>query len=361
MSTATHEYKRLAGRGRRKQGPISVAAAKCSLWVGADHVLSVDRLWVNEDYKRFYFRDIQSITIEQTKTAMFWSWILGTLAGVTAIFFWLITYNMDSSVEHPAVLAMGGTIAGIFLLALVINFLRGPSCICRLRTAVQTEVLPSLGRTGPARRALAILKPLIEQTQGALAHGAVEVSIAEPIPRVEGAKPRAPQPNTALEVHGKSNGLTHAALFAMLLIDAVAGFYKHSHLTWHFYFLISTISLLAVTALSITALVRPRDTVVPAGLRGLTIVTFIFNLMVLFALFIYGFISRMAYAMQHPGQLPSHIDFYAMPGFNRLSLAADIVELGLGVAGLIVTMVYVYRSGKESVPRAGANESGVTP
>jgi hypothetical protein len=266
---------------------------------------------------------------------------------------------MNDSVGRPAALTGGGIIAGIFLFALVINFLRGPSCICRLRTAVQTEVLPSLGRTGPARRALGILKPLIEQTQGALFPGDLERAVAEPMARVEPAKPIQPLPNVALEAPGKSNGVTHAALFAMLLIDAGAGFYKHTHPTWHFYFLLSSLSLLAVITLSLTALVRQRDARVTGGLRGLTIVTFVFNMLILFVLFVYGFISRMAYSMQHPGQFPTRIDFYTMPGFKQLSLVADIVEMGLGMAGLIVTMAYVYQSGKEAVPRAGASDSGI--
>jgi hypothetical protein len=69
----------------------------------------------------------------------------------------------------------------------------------------------------------------------------------------------------------------------------------------------------------------------------------VFNLIVLFIIFIYGFISRMTYSMEHPGELPTRINFYTMPGFRILSLVADFVEIGLGLAGLIMTGLYLSR------------------
>ena len=42
---------------------------------------------------------------------------------------------------------------------------RMPNCHCFLKTATTTERLPSLGRKGAARKALAILRPIIEQAQ----------------------------------------------------------------------------------------------------------------------------------------------------------------------------------------------------
>ena len=63
MSEPPFKYRRLPGRGRRKQGLVFLAAAHSSLWLGPDHLLSVDRIWMNEEYKRFYFRDVQAITV----------------------------------------------------------------------------------------------------------------------------------------------------------------------------------------------------------------------------------------------------------------------------------------------------------
>lgn len=168
MSDAPFKYRRLPGRGRRYHGAIPVAAARSSLWVGPDHLLSVDRVWMNEEYKRFYFRDIQAITVQQTRGATMWLRIFGALAGGSAFLFGMLASDRWSSARRTPLLVAGGILTALWLLLLLINFLRGPTCICRLRTAVQTEVLPSLGRVAAANRAIALVKPLIEQAQGTL-------------------------------------------------------------------------------------------------------------------------------------------------------------------------------------------------
>lgn len=351
MSEAPFKYRRLPGRGRRTRGPLSVMAARCSLWIGPDHVLSLDRIWVNEEYKRFYFRDIQSITIEETRTATLWNYILGVIAICIELLFWAISRN-------SANLVFGGIVSGIFLLFVVINLFRGPSCICRLRTAVQTEELPSLGRTATAARAMVLLKPLIEQTQGALARDEIGARVAPPIPRPaspDRTRPVTP-PNAPSQATRVSSGSIHAALFATLTIDAMFGFLNHVHPVPHLYYLVSSVLLLALTSLTVCAMVGQRDTAVPAALKSLTVFTFAWNLIILFGVFIFGFIARMAYSMQHAGRLPTHIDFLGLAGFYTTSLITDTVELGLGLAGLVMTISYILRRGQESLPAAGPEE-----
>jgi hypothetical protein len=46
-----------------------------------------------------------------------------------------------------------------------VNWLRGPTCICHLKTAVQTENLPSLNRVKNIQKILGMLKPKIEKAQ----------------------------------------------------------------------------------------------------------------------------------------------------------------------------------------------------
>ena len=50
----------------------------------------------------------------------------------------------------------------------VVNLIKGPTCNCYLRTAVQIKELPSLSRLKRARKVLARLRPLITAAQGAL-------------------------------------------------------------------------------------------------------------------------------------------------------------------------------------------------
>ena len=69
----------------------------------------------------------------------------------------------------------GKTIAGIivwsvffvlFAIPFVVNNVRGATCACQLRTAVQIEDLPSLSRLRRTRKVLAKIRPLIAAAQG---------------------------------------------------------------------------------------------------------------------------------------------------------------------------------------------------
>jgi len=70
-----------------------------------------------------------------------------------------------------------GTLA--FALPLAINNALGPTTIGYLRTAVQTEELPSLSRLRRVRRVLARLRPLITQAQGQLAPEEISARMRE--------------------------------------------------------------------------------------------------------------------------------------------------------------------------------------
>jgi hypothetical protein len=170
MAAKQKEYVRLPGRGYRRQGVVSVTARRSRLWLGADHLLLLETQWYTEEYKRFYFRDIQAITIRKTDNGKYinlvWmSLAIPTLAGV--IFssggwqvFWII-------------------VTAIFGGFLLLNALYGPTSVCHLRTAVQTEELPSLKRLRRARKVLARLRPLIAEAQGQFSPGEIAGRMAE--------------------------------------------------------------------------------------------------------------------------------------------------------------------------------------
>ncbi|MDB6021130.1 MAG: hypothetical protein JWQ04_987 [Pedosphaera sp.] len=172
MAAKQKEYRRLPpffGR-RRGVGLISVSTTSCWLWLGKDHLLCIDRVWFKEDYKRFYFRDIQAIVIRKTENGRIANIVFGALATPPLI---------------AALVTSGGwqvawfIVTGFFLALMLINFLYGPTSACHLRTAVQTEELPSLKRLRRARKVLARLRPLIAAAQGELASAEVPVLMAE--------------------------------------------------------------------------------------------------------------------------------------------------------------------------------------
>lgn len=151
MPQNTREYTRLPGRGFKKGGFFAVFRIRARLWLGRDHLLCVYNKKYEEDYKRFYYKDIQAIIIHKTNRAKAWNIIFGIFAAIFAVRItelWPLT--------------------GFFLLLMLINRLRGPTCACTLQTAVSKEYLPSLSRLRNAEKAVNRLMPLIEKAQGKL-------------------------------------------------------------------------------------------------------------------------------------------------------------------------------------------------
>jgi len=171
---ADKEYTRLTWSHARSLFSVAVTS-RSSLWLGKNHVLSIDTNGYTENYKRFYFRDIQAIVIRKTEN---WKFIALALGAVT-FFLGLVA----ALVSEPGVRYVFGGLGGLFGIGLIAGLAQGPSSTCHLSTAVQTEQLPSLNRLRRARRVLGQLQPLIAQAQGQLASEAAPPKIdAEPQP-----------------------------------------------------------------------------------------------------------------------------------------------------------------------------------
>jgi hypothetical protein len=164
---AETQYRRLTWPRRRK-GTVSVVTySRSSLWLGNDHLLVIVSNGYSETYKRFYFQDIQTIAIRLTSRRLIWNWVLGV---PIAIFLLRSAYEL--SIHHnPDLLDIVISVLRILIpgVPLLINNLLGPTCACTLRTAVQTEQLPSLCRLPKTRRILNLLRPHIAQAQGQFA------------------------------------------------------------------------------------------------------------------------------------------------------------------------------------------------
>lgn len=157
-------YRRLPGAGLARRGGSFIAASRitCRLWLGDDHLLQVESMGgYSESYKRFYFRDIQAIYVHKTNTWLIVNVILGLFTGFSL--FWTLLVH-----ETAGVITLG-VITGVFAFFLALNALRGPTCLCHLKTAVHLEELPSLRRRRNAEKVLARIKPLIESAQGSAA------------------------------------------------------------------------------------------------------------------------------------------------------------------------------------------------
>ncbi|HKW30033.1 MAG TPA: hypothetical protein VJT54_11905 [Verrucomicrobiae bacterium] len=169
------EYQRLT-RARSRSAFAIASMSRSSLWLGQDHLLCIDSSGYLESYKRFYFRDIQAISIQRTERRQWWTIILGCFAFIFFILTVISTPKTSPAQWSGGEIAGGiflGGLTGLFLLLLLINLSLGPTCKCLLRTAVQIEELPSLNRLHRVRRALARLRPLIVAAQGELAPGEI--------------------------------------------------------------------------------------------------------------------------------------------------------------------------------------------
>jgi len=133
-----------------------IPGLRTKLHLGTDHLLLIEQLILVERYKRFYFRDIQVITATKSTRWIVFGTIWGFLALATALLFF---------VHNPVAVAMGTFFTALFGLAFVHNIILGPTCIVRLRTAVQTHRVAPLERIRDFRKGIAIIEPLIQAAQ----------------------------------------------------------------------------------------------------------------------------------------------------------------------------------------------------
>ena len=173
MANTAPPYRRLSGTGYHYLVPpwalvllffvmgifvLLFRGRRTQLWLGPEHLLLVETDGYREYYKRFNYRDIQAFIIRKTPQGKAVNVLLATIAALL-IFFAIV-------VADPVVGGVLGGIGAFCGLLLLINALRGPTCHCRLHTAVQGVDLPSLTRVRLARNVLGKIRPPIEQVQG---------------------------------------------------------------------------------------------------------------------------------------------------------------------------------------------------
>lgn len=175
---ATPAYQRLT-RVRNRAFFSFATRARTSLWLGTDHLLCVDSTGFTENYKRFYFRDIQAITVQATQRRSVWNWILGLLTALC-----LVLGDLGSLFrgEPTPQVYVFGILFFVFVIPLVLNNIFGQTCICNLQTAVQTEELASLSRIRKTRKVLERIRPLIATAQGTLTPEEISQRLREDVP-----------------------------------------------------------------------------------------------------------------------------------------------------------------------------------
>ena len=324
MASETSTYKRLPGK---KKGFL---VGYHILWQGSDHLLQIySRLGV-EDYKRFYFNDIQAVITRKTGTGMVLNFVLGA---ITVLFGFFAGASEGTWSIFPAI------IAGVMLIIWLIHFLRGPTCETYLLTAVQTEKLHSLNRLKTTQTVMNRLRSLIEQRQGrihpetfgeqsaqASTHQTLRSSPAKSRPIRKAQKPE--------------KGRVHFALFVLLVVESVyvilSFFYAHVALS-----LLNTALSMLMGICVIVALVKQHESNLKQSLRTLTWAALGY---VCFS-FVARYFVSLTLTFKHPEiwhnqwelfKLISSIsprDSFLLMGVNIVALSAAIF---IGIPGLVL-------------------------
>lgn len=151
MKKKEKPYRKLPGIRRRFLGGID------TLWAGTDHLLAIDSNRFSENYKRFYYKDIQTIIATKTVSGRIQNIIM---IGLSALFLLAGYWIGGGGIVFFSILA------GLVFFCLIYNTIVGPTCITRIRTHGYEGQLYSLNRLSAMRRAMKFLNPLIENVQG---------------------------------------------------------------------------------------------------------------------------------------------------------------------------------------------------
>jgi hypothetical protein len=128
------------------------------LWKGSDHLMLVKEVGCTEEYKRFYFKDIQAVVTTRSISYLVWALVLLILT--------LGMAGAGFSETDPVSKTISFTVMGASLLFLLIHLSLGPTCKCWLHTGINREKLVIFRRTRQVLRFLGKIEPEITKAQG---------------------------------------------------------------------------------------------------------------------------------------------------------------------------------------------------
>jgi hypothetical protein len=250
-------YKKLPGKRR-------LPLWSHSLWYGPDHILSVESKWVSENYKRFYYQDIQAIVIRKID---YWKIINIILGSIFGIFFLLMLLQ-----DGPWAIFFG-ILWGLSFPVFFLYLIWGANCETHIKTAVQIEKLPALYRLRSTARAMSLLLQRIEYAQGTLTGEDLSKSRKEEFG--ESFRYRPTEAIIQEKPLRDEKGLFHLILYALLSlygIQIVADIF-YNHIAFP---LTSTLFSLLIGASIIIALVKQHNSSLPGQLKKTTWVSLVF-------------------------------------------------------------------------------------
>jgi hypothetical protein len=207
-----------------------------SVWLGPDHLLLVTSHRFKEEYRRVYFQDVQAIAVARTGRFH----LSSRSAALAAL--WFIAFG--ASTTYPALTPIVWGVALILVLTwLYLSIDR--SCICRIYTAANSYLLPSVYRTWTARRFLERVEPRVREAQGEIDPAWLDADVqiagasvdeatirpAEPAPSILNAT-EPPRPVSEAPARTLASDILLAALLLEAAVDAITFRASSAVLTW---------------------------------------------------------------------------------------------------------------------------------
>jgi hypothetical protein len=323
---------------KRVKGPGIIGSN--SLYTGPDHLLSVTSTYFFEDYRRFYYNDIQAFLIKKSIKGL----ILNLCFIIPVLIFLIAAFFAEGRWAE--------TLAVLFFLLFIINRIMGPTSTCHIVTPIQTTRLPTLRRTRKTKKVIKKLRPLIENVQGIMTHEELQsgnIAVNSQNSLSDKKRNRAKQ----------EKGTFHLLLFSTLLINtlfiAARMFRQNTTIS-----VISNIILMAGAVFTIIALIGQTGSTMNMRLKALTWTSAVYISMG------YGYylIVTFIIALNNPGQIPDELtimkkvsEFSTMEnpwvmGYTTFSM---IFSLILGLLGLIILLKFH----RESLKHHNNNRSAV--
>lgn len=334
-------YKRLPGKKK------NLVVGYYTLYQGPDHLLMIFSRFGYEDYKRFYYTDIQAISTRKTTTAMIQNIIMAAMG---------LLFGLNLMSDNEVNVTIGAIMAGLFCILLFINIMRGPTSETFIQTAVQTEKLHSLHRLRTALKVMGRIRPLVINSQGQLTSNTFG---STPVRAESVKRPSRTSDQSASETGGKhtkfKNGYAHLTVFGLFILDMVVVLINTT-LHLGVLSLISTIITLVIGVCVIVALVKQQASRLPKPIRLLTWAA----LGYLCVSWVVGYFCGVALMFKNPqimGNQWKMIEFFASFSFFETPLVGVIhamtigSAIGIGLPGLLLLNQYL-KSGKKRIAPA---------
>lgn len=165
MSGAEFNYAPLPGKGRALISSFASGEFQ-RLYSAEDHLLVVRTNYGEETYKKFFYNDIQAITLKSNSDRIIVGTFHGLIIGFVMFLALLVAQSFGTDAAPVFVVMLIVSVLPIYLF--VKNLVLGPTCTVTLHTAVQQEELTALRRQNAALKSIAIIDENIRLSQGEL-------------------------------------------------------------------------------------------------------------------------------------------------------------------------------------------------